>query len=666
MKVLDVLPQDLAVLDLLTDEKPIQPPPPTVSGLAQELRVLPPGTPFPGPWDNAKTPYLVEIMDNFSEFSPVRLVTLMKSRKVGATTGVADNVAAYWIKNPAPQAYVTASEELAKDWSTIKLPAVIHSFGLDDKIVAQTFDGKTSKRSGSTTFKKEYFGGVLDVFSADSLTARRALDKRILQIDEVDGVKAQTSTGEGNWVEVLLGHGMSWGDRFKAFLFSSPTTEDESNIWAYYQKGDQRKYNVPCPHCGTLQTLDFDPQNPEKTLRPIYDADGNISDAVYLCQAPGCGGEIQSYQKGEILMCEELGGRAKWIPTAIPTDPLHRSYQISSLYAPHEMLSCADFYRAYLKAIADPEDLGDGLRSFQNLYRGLPFKPVGIKPKLSDVLSNIGDYRSGTVPDGVIYLTVGADVQTGKDSRVELEVLGTGLGYRTWSIDFKVFSGPVDDPYSGAWADFADWVESGGMTYTSQDGRKFPVRIVFVDSGDGNVTDVVYRFCARWPGFFASKGQGFIRASHEKKDQSDSPGASDYKKYRASQIGQSGQYLYLVSTNHYKTLIYNNLKIYRVDEAQQRPGFMEFPLDYNEEYFKELLAEEKAPDGSFQKTKSSQRNEALDARVYATCAADVWLDKKVQELREYWRKQGSTPQQVAAITSRHVLEGLANRTKPKQ
>jgi len=41
----------------------------TISEHAQQKRIMPAGTPRPGPWDNDYTPYLVEIMNEVSPFS---------------------------------------------------------------------------------------------------------------------------------------------------------------------------------------------------------------------------------------------------------------------------------------------------------------------------------------------------------------------------------------------------------------------------------------------------------------------------------------------------------------------------------------------------------------------------------------------------------------------
>jgi phage terminase large subunit GpA-like protein len=95
--------------------------------------------------------------------------------------------------------------------------------------------------------------------------------------------------------------------------------------------------------------------------------------------------------------------------------------------------------------------------------------------------------------------------------------------------------------------------------------------------------------------------------------------------------------LITISTNFYKNKIYKNLKIKRVQEDEQRPGFMDFPYDYPNYYFQMLTNEEQKSDGTFV---NSGRNEALDIMVYNLCAAELYLDTLIQNRREVLIKNG--------------------------
>jgi phage terminase large subunit GpA-like protein len=664
-----MIAHDIEFLRQMNSLLPDNPPPRLISEYVEGRRNLPTSTPFPGLWRNSRAPYLVEIMDNMSPYSSVQVQAIMKPRKVGLTT-CAENVVGYWLDaNPTEILYVTASDDLAFNWATMKLPPLIDSLGFRDKITASTESAK-SRRSGDSTYRKEVIGGALDVTSARSLMARRALDKRVLIVDEVDGVPALTSTGEGNWVEVLIGHTISWGARKKIMLFSSPTTIEASNINAYYEDGDKRVFLVPCPVCGKLMELKMGNESSAYGLK-AETKEGRLIQAYYLTEC--CHEAVFNNQKKDMYSSEprslkhpdRVSPLARWEPTKEISDRLRRSYGMNSLYSPLGMLSFTDLYKEKEKA---EEKGGDGVRSFVNLYEGRPYKDQGYRPTLAAVLRLRGDYKSGTIPSGVIYLSVGTDVQKGNlrdeknPPRLELEVLGHGLGYRTWSILYRRFEGDIMDPFSGAWETLNQFSLNGGFDFRRDDGVIFTPQIVFIDSGDAaeGRSEIVYRFCGRWQNTFPIKGFKMLTADKKKHEKGDVPGIGNFKKYRAAAIGSGGETVYEISTNHYKNIIYNNLNIPRLPSDPQQPQFCDFPRDYGEEYFAMLTGTEKRVDGSFHDVRP--RVEALDCRVYALCAGDVWLDAQVDRIRREYRSAGYPQAQVEAVVNgRYVLERLATR-----
>ena len=133
-----MIASDVRFLRQIADLLPSDAPPRLISEYVQGRRIMPSGTPFPGPWDNSRTPYWVEIMDSMSPFSPIRHGVLMKPRKMGATA-IAENIAAYWVDaNPTALEYTTATDDLAQDWSTKRWEHVVDSLGFRHKLVAQT------------------------------------------------------------------------------------------------------------------------------------------------------------------------------------------------------------------------------------------------------------------------------------------------------------------------------------------------------------------------------------------------------------------------------------------------------------------------------------------------------------------------------------------------
>ncbi|GHT60268.1 hypothetical protein FACS1894109_17710 [Spirochaetia bacterium] len=537
-------------------------PPKSIAAYVEGRRVLPPGTPFPGFWKNSRTPYGVEWMENMSPYSPVQIQAICKARKIGAST-ILENVLAYYMDcAPAPAMYATASEDLCNEFSISKLPHLIESLGFADKITAQAVSSK-SRRTGMTPKKVEYIGGTLDVISSRSVAARRAHDKRVLLIDELDGTPPGVAGSEGSFAEILMAHTNSWAERRKITLFSSPTTFEASLIYQYYERGDMRRWVLPCVHCGENLELKMGNEDTKYGLRPIMKND-TLTEAVYIC--PRCGGEIHDYHKRQMYAehpkCKEHPKRelqpAHWEPTRTTTDATYRSYQINSLAAPVGMITFTEIYRQKLKA---EEGGAAATRSFINMYGGLPFKDEGTRPPLKTVLALRGNYHECTIPsDMIYYLTGGIDVQRGSEKdpanppRIEFSVIGTGPGYRKWLIMHRAFIGSTLDAFEGAWENFYQWVLKTEMKFYRKDGVPFDVRLVLVDAGDSvdNRDVEIMKFCSRMNNFYPSKGDSMIKANSKKGEKPDLP--MGLKRWRTSRIGPSNEMYYLISTWHYKKI----------------------------------------------------------------------------------------------------------------
>jgi phage terminase large subunit GpA-like protein len=324
------------------------------------------------------------------------------------------------------------------------------------------------------------------------------------------------------------------------------------------------------------------------------------------------------------------------------------------------MISWTTIYHEYDEAQQDPE----GMRSFVTLYLGKPFKETGSRPKLDKVIELRGGYRADTVPDGVLFLTAGIDVQRGSKSdpnrppRLEMEVCGHGRGFRTWSICYKIFTGDIGDPYEGAWEKLRTFAGEGGFLFRRDDGRQFAVMLILIDSGDGEYTDIIYRFASGWDNTYASKGFGNIK--RKKGEEGDAMTRDNFKRYRMAKIG-TDVLLVEIATNYYKRHLYNNLKIERRSELSiQKPGFCDFPMDYGQRYFEQLTAAEMMRDGSF--NSGRRQDEALDCRVMCQCGGDMYLDQVVSDRRAAAKNMGYSPEQIQVITHKNVLEKMELET----
>lgn len=643
---------DIAFLQKLNNQKPIHPPVNRISEYISDKRLMPPNSPCPGFYDPNYTPYMIEIMDCLSPTSPIRHVSLMKGVQIGATTGILENTIGFYIgAYPADILFVSATQDNLKKWAMKKLEPLIDSCQLRDLIHAQ-IDNVKSRRSGDMALMKEFLGGSLLMASAQSPSALRQDSIRILLRDEVDGAPILLRTGEGNWLDVSEARTYAFGNRAKIADVSTPTEYETSNIRRLFEDGDQRKYFVPCPYCGEYQELQWGNENTKYGIKVDTQA-GEIVRVYYSCGE--CGEAIDNSSKTYML------SKGRWEPTAKAKSKYRRSYHISALYSPIGMFSWSAAYQKYLEAQEDPIN---GMKSFTNLALGLPYKEEGeiIKPKSI----SRGTYKRGIVPDGVLFLTAGIDVQQGvkkdrkKPARLEMEICGHGLGYRTWSIDYKIIKGDVSDPFEGAWKKLKNLFASEEMTFRRIDGLEIPLVLVLVDSRFE--TDAVLKFCqlgARR--IFAAQGfQYLVQRKREIKGEGIyedmTPGGQ--KRWRWYKSGETGFYQF--SGVFYKNVIFKCLRKPRQELPPQLPGFCEFPDGYHEKYYAQLTSEKRCEGGTRFRLIGGRTNEALDCRVLNILAQDLYIDEQIKLQREFAIKEQklTVVQTKASIDAKVVLERM--------
>jgi phage terminase large subunit GpA-like protein len=565
-----------------------------------------------------RAPYLTRPMWCLSPESPFREVILMFPAQSGKTF-TANTTAMYYIEAvPSEIIYATSDETMAMKWLEREIEPRALQAGI---IFKSEIENKKSRRTGDTSYSKSFPGGNIDIASARSPSQLASATKRIIFGDEVDRWKIKLGE-QGSTLNQLRARGQAWGMQQKVLWFSTPSSEGESIIYVLYLQGDQEQYYVPCPYCGTMQLMDFEEG---RGYGLVWEYKNNRIDKksiVLICENKTCGKAIKESSKPRMLH----GG--EWQASSQAEYDFMVSFHLNGLYS---------FQLAWYDMVIAHEEAKDDIlkkQDFEQLKMGRPFRGSGTRPKAEKLLEHRGRYKSGEVPPGVLYLVMGIDVQRGSANdpdnppRLEMQVLGIGAKHRTWSIDYKVFIGDTSIAFDGAWAKLEKFAEETRFVYTRQiDGAKFPVRIIFIDSSDGERMDAVYQFSQQWQNTFPIKGQRSIQRN--KKDAPDELFEGSAISWRRSR--QDDIDIYIISTVLYKNRIYNSLKIERLPNDPQPYGFVDFPRDYGEKYFDMLTAEEKMADGSYES--HGRRNEALDNMVYALCAGDVYLASEVERHR---------------------------------
>lgn len=571
----------------------------------------------PGQFSFENAPFCREICDCFSKNSPIQQVACMKGVQIGLTTSVIENVIGYIIKHtPCPSMFTFPNEQEAKLYKSLKIDNLIDNSGLRDKVAAET-ENRNTRKTGDTAVMLEFQGGFLKLASANNARQLRSTHIKYLFMDELDGYP-EILKNEGDPVDIAFHRTDSYAAKGrKIFYNSTPTMSHNSKIKKYYDKGDCRKFYVPCPICGEFQELvfyksdggEYDDEkatvkNKVKT-KPygiIFDKEackeGDYSSVRYRCKH--CGGDFDNSYKFDI---EQKG---EWRPTQKSKIPFYRSYHISSLYSLTR--PWWDVVREFIEAGSDPKKI----QAFCNLSLGEPFEDRmgGVEYQTVQRLRDTS-MPNNVVPDDALILTCCADVQR---DRIECEIKAWGDRFRCWGIDHRVFKGNTSDVYDPCWAEFAK-IKDEVFTNNKQ------VEIMLVDSGDGELRDVVYSFCDLFGDGLIMPLKGFVSTTRTR------------EKFRIAEIKEfEGIALVEIFVDLYKNTLSRYLTQEERIDDDYPDGWFTFARGYTDEYFRQLTTERKVKvttPGGLTTIKWVQhgRNEAFDLNVYNLAAVDMLIQQ---------------------------------------
>ena len=562
----------------------------TVSEWAERNRMLSSkGSAEPGPWRNSRTPYLAEIMDCLSPSHPAQRVVFMKGAQVGATES-GNNWIGYVIQHaPGPMLTVQPTVELAKRFSRQRIEPLLEETPSLRNLVAAARE----RDSGNTMLSKDFAGGQLVLTGANSAVGLRSMSARYLFMDEVDAYPGDVE-GEGDPIALASARARTFGRRKKEYLVSTPTIEGASRIEREYLASDQRRFFLPCPHCGAMQWLQFERLRWDK---------GRPETAAYVCAE--CDVPIEERHKTWML------GAGEWRPTAEAEAAHVVGFHISSLYSPVGWLSWEQIARDWEAA----QGKDQAIKTFKNTVLGVTWQEQGDAPEWQRLYDRRERWKPGTVPGGGLLLTAGVDVQR---DRLEASVWAWGRDKQSWLVDHRVIAG--NPAQTAVWASLAEMLDE---QWRHEGGGGMGLSLMAVDSGDGMTTAEVYAFARRHgPRVIAIKGQDALR-------QAVGAPAKTELRQRGTRLG--GMKVWPVGSSYLKGETYGWLKLDAPtleSGAAFAAGYVHLPVHVaGEEYCRQLTAEQlvvRASRNGFKRmewVKTRERNEALDCRVYARAAA---------------------------------------------
>ena len=538
-------------------------------------------------------PYQIAIL-NWMTSDDIEELNFQKSRRIGYTKCLVAATACLIVEKNRNIAIWQPRDGDAKGFTMDEInPALRDVPVLGAKLQCNV----GAKSKFNTVDKKVFHGAILDIKGGTSPQNFRRVTKDVAIYDELSAFDMDID-GEGSATE--LGDGRLDAAPFpKSIRGSTSKIKGLCQIETAVENSDMIFYRfVECPHCLTLQKLEF------KNFQWEKDKPETV---VYKCKS-GCTLYYRDYP--------EMDEAGRWqteegfyYEDALdaffgPDDkPIPKPRRIGArIWAGYSYLRpWSYFVDRWLLANKEAKNGNiTQLKSVINTLLGETFQDKGMTVNATALGGRGEDYlKDGTIPNEVLVITAGGDVQGGVNARIELEFVGHGLESETWSLGYYVVPGDAERPE--VW-DHVD--ELLRKTFVRGDGVVLKVDAAFIDSG--YLTHEVYRYTGprRKRNIYATKGVSKGTFCNKGNWQGD-------KKKGGRAI------LRTMNEDDAKTIVFNRLRI-----EEPGPGYCHFPEHYTDQHFTQLTNEEKIEvrkKGVLvgYEWRKKGPNEQLDVRVYA-------------------------------------------------
>lgn len=459
----------------------LRPPPRlTVSEFADANRILTiRSTSEPGPWRTDRVPHLKEPMDLLSphEKKIKRVILVFAAQGLAKTecglNWLATTIALY----PAPFIIMFPDEQFASKQMLQRIDPLLQ----DTPAVAAQVMTNNSKEAGNSKFLKLFKSDmILSVIGGHSGSAAQGMPACYVWSDETSSLP-MTAGGQGDPLYNLETRQSNYGQRRKTLLTSTPGIEGECRITKeFLTRSDQRLRYITAPCCGAQHVMvwkDF-----------VWDHPHPQAEVFWQC--PSCGTRVPEYEKPKFLTS------AEWRATA-DGDGETAGFHLPAWYSPYGWITWKTIKNEFLLAKDDRELL---IAWVQKKAAEAFKEDTSIKFSTDDLMARRFDtsagngYASGAVPNGVVLITVGADVQGGGGTIgecVHAHVWGWGVGEECWHLAHIRIDG---DPALDSTLNQLDIL--AGSTWKREDGAELGMSLGAIDQG-GLVTEEIRRWCAK-------------------------------------------------------------------------------------------------------------------------------------------------------------------------
>lgn len=587
-----------------------------------------------GRWRTARTPYLKEVMDSFTD-PAIHHIVMVAASQVGKSEFELNAIGYCIDQDPGSILYIQPTIEDARDFSRLRIEPMLRDTKRLDKKVN---DVKERGKASDTVLQKSFPGGILTLGGSNSPSKLASKPIRYLFGDERD--RWSRSAGrEGDPWELAKRRTQTFYNR-KIVEVSTPTIKGDSAIAKSFELGTQEYWCVKCPECDeyeniVFEDIRFDHEVTTVEGKRVYTVGDDIR---WVC--PRCGSVISEDKVRKQPF--------KWIarnPKALESGV--RSFWLNAFVSPWTPWKriCEEF----LNAKDDPEKL----KVVYNTLFGQLWENRGDIVEEDELMAKREEYGLGVdIPDGVYVLTCGVDTQ---DNRFEYEIVGWGVNGESWGIKKGIIMGrPNEASTQQRLTDVIDHV------YRYKSGVGLKISITFIDSG-GHYTQDVYEYCRKMfrHNVFAIKGKSADGVPFIQPPSKVAIGGNKRRKC----------YLYTIGVDSGKTIIMDSLSV-------QTPGpkYCHFPKDdgkgYDSYYFSTLLSEnlilKKTDRGNrwiWEKIPGHERNEGLDCRNYALAALRVLNPEMDAVKKRFNERMGIKPKREEASEKVQTVKKSPKRRK---
>jgi len=577
---------------------------------------------MPGLYRPEFSPYVIEPLRCFTA-EGIEKIVLCWAAQTGKTTLLYACMAYGIAWDPGPVLLVMPAQNICDYTAANRIQPLIS----DCPALLEKFEPRRKWRFSEMRFD----GGVLSLVGANSPGQLSSRPVRYLLLDETS--KFPITTGREASPQALAEERTNSFPLHKIIAASTPVMSGDA-ILSDMANSDQRKYWVPCPHCGEYQILI------QEQLRWPHLADGKSAEpgdaregAYYQCV--NCGRRIdERYKRGMLaagkwLKRGETINKAGRISGGGPANSI-AGFRLNALYSP--FLTWGQLVERWLRSQEDRTRL----QAYVNSVLAEPWEEEKVRLVASNVRRFVrSDIAQTIVPAGYDLLTIGADVHL------------NFVRYNVWA--WKLPTGArhlVDNGNLGEIADLANVLR---RMYPRADGTHVSIAFGFCDSRYRGTA--VLDFCRTTGGvLMASRG---ITSDLDPQPLSTIL-QKQYPGKRAEAIPGGGQLVGRIRVAPFKSEMFQQLGAGLAEEPSEDRGpeseqMVTFHASVDERYLRSLTAEEQVAN----KNRRGQLvlvwvqlrddNHDLDCSVYAAAAkryiAPVIEQRRAEERQQLARKR---------------------------